>query len=196
MNNLFQMLVPKTAANLWSLFTTLGFWVLILAGISLAVIYYIKSTREIHRLQADLAEIDRMETDDFEEFVKSLLQAEGYSAVPKDPAGDGIDLLVTDWRGSRTAVQARRFGGKERVNKESVRNLLETKRRHGYDRALIVTNSKLTHWADEYARANSVETWDREVLRGLLGKGWATRSQEVIRGNLFKQTEYHKKRGR
>ncbi|NPV89462.1 MAG: restriction endonuclease [Firmicutes bacterium] len=196
MNSLLPVLVPKIEVDPGGFFTQLGFWLLVVTGLLLAVIYYIRSTREIHRLQADLDDIDRMGPDDFEDFVKSLLMAEGFSAESPTSSSDGVNLLVTDWRGGRTAVQARRSGLKERINKESVRNLLEAKRRHGYDRVLIVTNSRLTHWADEYARANSIETWDREVLRQFLGRSRVSRAREAMRGNLFRPPEYHKKRNR
>lgn len=149
-----------------------GYFIILAAGIFLAIRYYIRYTKELRLIQSGIDEIDRMEGEEFEEFLKTFFQAEGLSAELTTPEDRKADIILTDRHGRKTAVQARRSEPKKRVGKQSVRELLEAKSQRGYSHAMIVTNSRFTKWANDFARENNVELWDRDALmRQLIKKG-------------------------
>jgi len=114
-----------------------------------------------------LDEIDSMDGDQFEQRLWRLFTDLGYAVERTQYRGDwGADLVLSRI-GERTVVQAKRYG--KNVGIEAIQQVVAAKVRYGCSKALVVTNAHYTKAAQEHAKDNGVELWDRfrllEALR-------------------------------
>ncbi len=76
----------------------------------------------------------------------------------------GVDLVIVDERGERTAVQAKCFANHNLVPVQTVRELVAAKRNHNCMLTLLVTTSDLTGPAKKEAEQFRVEFWHGGVV--------------------------------
>lgn len=112
----------------------------------------------------DMARVDRMPGDEFERYVAWLLEREGYRDVTRTPyRGDkGADLLATDPSGKRWAIQVKRW--RWRVGSQAVQAAVAARDYYRADGAMVITNSRFTAHARDYAWRTGTVLWDRRRL--------------------------------
>lgn len=113
-----------------------------------------------------LTDLDRMSGERFEEYLEILFERLGYDAVATERFDKGADLLLTK-EGTRTAVQAK-CRTEERVGVEAVRAVIAALRPYRCSRGMVVTNGYFTRPAQQTARDNGIELWDRDALAELI----------------------------
>lgn len=113
-----------------------------------------------------LTDLDRMSGERFEEYLEILFERLGYDAVTTERFDKGADLLLTK-EGIRTAVQAK-CRAEERVGVEAVRAVIAALRPYRCSRGMVVTNGYFTRPAQQTAKDNGIELWDRDALAELI----------------------------
>lgn len=84
---------------------------------------------------------------------------------------NGIDLVITDKRSEKIAVQAKCYADHNNVNVQTVRKLVGAKRNHDCILSLIITNSDLTLPAKNEAENFKVDYWHGGLLEQKL-RSW------------------------
>ncbi len=103
---------------------------------------------------------------DFERFLSSMFRRLGYSSEMTATMGDYGGDLVLRKGAVKTIVQAKRWN--RIVGVKAVQEVVAAKGYYDADFAIVVTNSTFTRQAEELARANRVELWDRARLAKML----------------------------
>ncbi len=129
----------------------------------LALLQAVYRRRRLRRsVQHGIEEIDRMNGQEFEEYLEALFTHLGYRVERTRYVGDyGADLIVYKDR-VRQVIQAKRYKGK--VGPKAIGDALRARGNYHCSAAMVVTNSRFTRQAIEEARANGVTLWDREQL--------------------------------
>jgi restriction system protein len=141
----------------------LGFWPFwalmgaILAG-RLALAWY--ADRRLAR--SGIREIDQMTGAEFERRLVVLFRALGYQVTHVGAVGDFGGDLVLSKNGTRTVVQAKRYG--KNVGVKAVQEVVAAKSMYDCTAAMVVTNRDFTAQARTLARRAGVELWGREQL--------------------------------
>jgi restriction system protein len=109
---------------------------------------------------------------DFERLLALYFRDHGYQVQEVGVGGNdgGVDLVITDKRGEKTAVQAKCYNDNNKVSVMTVRELVGAKRNHGCILALLVTTSDLTPHAKAEAESLKIEYWHGATLIGKLKK--------------------------
>lgn len=153
------LVVPTIPAWLWALAAFL------IEGIIIYLFYL--GYRQYTLSKAGIREIDAMSGEQFEKRLILLFQQLGYHVehFSETHRGNeyGIDLLIVK-EGQKTAVQAKRYGYKQKVDNTAVEKLVAAKALFNCDHTLVVTNSKFTDNARYAADKLGVELWDRNIL--------------------------------
>jgi restriction system protein len=76
----------------------------------------------------------------------------------------GVDLVITDERGEKTAVQAKCYSDNNNVGVQTVRELVAAKRNHDCILSLLITTSDLTLPAKQEAEKFKVDYWHGGVV--------------------------------
>ncbi len=111
-----------------------------------------------------IAHIDAMTGEEFEEYVAELLRFQGYKVRMTPRSGDyGVDIVASK-DGLKTAVQIKRYSKKldQKPIREAVTGM--TVRQYGCTNAMVVTNSTFTKAAEFLAKESGCELVDREKL--------------------------------
>lgn len=109
-----------------------------------------------------MLDVDRFTGRQFEEYLQFLFRKLGFKTSLTPPQGDfGADLIL-ERDGLRTAVQAKRFAGT--VGVDAIQQVVAAMPFYECNRAIVVTNSYFSKRAQELAKANQVELWDRKKL--------------------------------
>ena len=144
----------RAALQLWYV----GVLVAVVGAAKLA--YRIYLDRRISR--SGIGEIDRMNGQQFEQYLATMFRRLGYRVERTQYRGDyGADLVVSK-DGVRTAVQAKRWS--KSVGVKAVQEAVASKGYYRCDAALVVANRSFTRQAVTLAGANGVELWDRDEL--------------------------------
>lgn len=112
----------------------------------------------------EIAQIDIMTGEEFEEYVTELLRSRGYKTRMTPRSGDyGVDIIASK-DGIKTAVQIKRYSKKldQKPIREAVTGMAI--RQYGCTKAMVVTNSTFTKAAVFLAAESSCELVDREKL--------------------------------
>jgi len=136
-------------------------------------------TAKIHRkeirtdeeiLQSSFEELTGAE---FERLLALYFRDQGYNVQEVGIGGNdgGVDLVITDQRGEKTAVQAKCYAEHNKIGVSVVRELAAAKRNHDCILSLLVTTSDLTAPAKEEAYQFKVEYWHGGILEHKL-KAW------------------------
>lgn len=117
-----------------------------------------------------LADIDLMSGFEFENFIGKLFEKMGYTTKVTKLSGDqGIDILATK-NDFVVAIQAKCYSGI--VGNHAIMEAVAGTKYYKANKCMVITNSSFTKSAQELAKANEVELWDRQVLKEKLEEVW------------------------
>lgn len=144
-----------------SLQTTLFVTGLVVAVfIAVLIMIGIKRTQRLKR--SGIADIDKMEGVQFEQYLGHLFQAQGYKTQVTKASGDfGADLILQK-AGRKIVVQAKRYS--KNVGIKAVQEAQAAIAHYGAAEAWVVTNSDFTAAAYDLAKSNRVRLINRESL--------------------------------
>lgn len=117
--------------------------------------------------------LDDMSGAEFERLLALYFRDKGYVVKEVGIGGNdgGVDLVITDKRGEKTAVQAKCYADHNAVSVQTVRELVAAKRNHDCILSLLVTTSDLTGPAKKEAEQFKVDYWHGGLLDQKL-KAW------------------------
>jgi hypothetical protein len=145
-------------------YVVIGFALLAIFVCIACVMASSSETRDLERLRAlSMLEVDVMRGIDFEHYVAALLVNEGFSNVQVTRAsGDnGVDVTAAK-DGNRYAIQVKRY--KSAVNRRAVSDAVAGMLEYGCNASMVITNSRLSQKAMEFARLHQCVVVDRPVL--------------------------------
>ncbi|SDP04938.1 restriction system protein [Paenibacillus sp. yr247] len=127
-----------------------------------------RSDQEI--LSSSLESLSRAE---FERLLALYFRDQGYEVKEVGVGGKdgGVDLVIIDQRGEKTAVQAKCYSNHNSVGVQIVRELVGAKRNHDCILSLLITTSDLTEPAKKEAEQFRVDYWHGAVVEQKL-KAW------------------------
>lgn len=156
----------------WFIWAFLG--VLAVAYIVYGIVIRIARRRRLSR--SGINDIDRFGGKTFEEYLEVLFKRLGYGVERTKFLGDYGGDLVLRKDGVRTVVQAKRWT--KSVGVKAVQEVVAAKGYYDCAKCMVVSNSRYTKQAQELARKNKVELWDRDMLIRQLN---ATGTKEQLR---------------
>jgi Holliday junction resolvase-like predicted endonuclease len=115
------------------------------------------------RLRAlKLADVDNMPGHQFEHYVAALLEHQGFRTTVTKGSGDfGVDVIAR--KGDlKYAVQTKRYN--TGVSRSAVSDAVAAKGHYGCNAALVVTTSRFTAGARQFARSTGCVLVDRDTL--------------------------------
>ncbi len=113
-----------------------------------------------------MQDIDSMPGHEFENFLKTLFEKQGYKVELTKLSNDqGADLIVSKF-GEKIVVQAKRYSAK--VSNTAIQEAVAAIKHYGVDRGIVITNSRFTRSAIELAKSNNIELIDRDKLEKLI----------------------------
>lgn len=109
-----------------------------------------------------LADVDNMPGHQFEHYVAALLKHRGFDTQVTKGSGDfGVDIIAR--RADLTyAVQTKRYSGG--VPRNAVSDAVAEKGHYGCNAAMVVTSSRFTERAREFATSTGCMLVDRDTL--------------------------------
>jgi restriction system protein len=139
-------------------------WVFLGALATVSIIYgvVIRVFRHRRLARSGIADIDQFGGKMFEEYLGVLFQRLGYKVERTKFVGDFGGDLVLSKDGVRTVVQAKRWT--KSVGVKAVQEVVAAKGYYDCDKSMVVSNSRYTKQAQELARKNKVQLWDRDML--------------------------------
>jgi len=109
-----------------------------------------------------IKKIDKYSGAEFEAFIGSLFEADGYQVEFTQASNDkGIDIIAKR-NGISIGIQCKRYSST--VGIASVQEVFSGKNFYSLDKALVVTNNFFTKAAKDLAESTGVVLWDRELL--------------------------------
>lgn len=98
---------------------------------------------------------------EFERLLALYFRDKGYEVKEVGIGGKdgGVDLVIIDQRGEKTAVQAKCYANHNTVGVQTVRELVGAKRNHDCILSLLITTSDLTEPAKKEAEQFKVDYW-------------------------------------
>ena len=136
----------------------------------------IKLRRKTGRVQSveDLFELTPRE---FEEMVVELHQIFGHQAKRTGATGDhGVDVVVQTKQGEQCVIQCKRWRGS--VGEPVIRDFYGAVHHEKADRGIIITTSKFTRPAREWAKGKPLSLYDGNEFMKLWKRAQAKRSKE------------------
>ncbi len=116
-----------------------------------------------------IKDIDRMQGYQFEEYLKVLFKELGYRPIVTEKSGDyGADVVLKG--GNKIVIQAKRYGYKNNVSMDAVREVLAAMFFYKADEAWVITNSFFTKQAKVLAKACGVTLLNRYELERFIVK--------------------------
>lgn len=117
--------------------------------------------------------IESLSGSEFERLLALYFRDQGYIVHEVGIGGKdgGVDLVIIDQRGEKTAVQAKCYANHNSVGVQIVRELVGAKRNHDCILSLLVTTSDLTEPAKKEADQFKVDYWHGGVVEQKL-KAW------------------------
>jgi restriction system protein len=111
---------------------------------------------------------------EFERLLALYFRDQGYTVKEVGVGGNdgGVDLVIIDRRGEKTAVQAKCYADHNLVPVQTVRELVAAKRNHDCILSMIITTSDLTFPAKKEAEKFRIEYWHGGFLEQKL-KSWS-----------------------
>ncbi len=137
--------------------------IIILAAAIVVSLYLAGHARKMKALrQSGADQIDQMSGREFEERLWLLFKDLGWSVETTPVSGDwGADLIISK-DGQRIAVQAKRYS--KPVGVQAIQEAVSAQAKYGCTGSMVVTNNTYTRQAQELAKHNRTELWDREKL--------------------------------
>lgn len=114
-------------------------------------------------LRSGIKDIDKMSGFEFENYLNYLFAELGYKPqVTKKTCDFGADLVLQG--PNKIVVQAKRYGYKNNVSLDAIREIFAAQAYYGADEAWVITNSFYTKQAIELAKACNVKLLNRHDL--------------------------------
>ena len=111
-----------------------------------------------------LTQTQNMNGYEFEEYVTELLSHLGFQSIKRTPkSGDQGGDIIASKDGVKHVIQTKHYNGS--VPNKAVQEVVAAKKYYSCEGAIVVTTGEYTRSAMELARVNSVELWDRSVLK-------------------------------
>lgn len=109
-----------------------------------------------------ISKIDNYSGTEFEAFIGSLFEADGYQVEFTQASNDkGIDIIAKR-SGVSIGIQCKRYSSS--IGISAVQEVFSGKNYYSLDKALVVTNNTFTKAAKELADSTGVVLWDRNIL--------------------------------
>ncbi len=138
-------------------------FVTVLAVVIFIVVLIMIGIQRTERLKrSGIADIDKMEGVQFEQYLGHLFKGQGYKVQVTRATGDyGADLIIQK-DGRKVVVQAKRYS--KNVGIKAVQEAQAAIAHYGANEAWVVTNSDFTAAAHDLAKSNKVRLINREAL--------------------------------
>lgn len=121
-----------------------------------------KSYKRKELINSGVDKVDSMSGEDFEDFLMAHFIKLGYKVEGTPTTGDyGADLVVSK-DSKRIVIQAKRW--KRNVGIEAVQQVIGSIKYYKATGGMVITNSYFTPNAENLAKANGIELWDRDKL--------------------------------
>ncbi|MFC3749533.1 restriction endonuclease [Paenibacillus sp. GCM10012306] len=119
------------------------------------------------------APLDQINGAEFERLLSLYFRDQGYTVKEVGVGGKdgGVDLVIIDKRGEKTAVQAKCYAEHNKVQVMTVRELVGAKRNHDCILSLLITTSDLTADAKREAEQFKVDYWHGALIENKL-RAW------------------------
>lgn len=140
-----------------------------------------RTSAQVHRTSKQIrtdevilsTKVEDMSGAEFERLLALYFRDTGYEVKEVGIGGNdgGVDLVITDRRGEKTAVQAKCYSERNKVPVQMVRELVAAKRNHDCILSLLVTTSDLTSPARAEADKFKVDYWHGAIVEQKL-KAW------------------------
>lgn len=118
--------------------------------------------------RAQLESIDVMTGYDFEEYISYLLKKNEFQNIKLTPKYDqGIDIIAKK-NGIKYGFQCKRW--KKKVGNKAIQEVHAGIGYYSLDIAVVITNNFFTKPAQELAKRNNVELWDRNTITRMIEK--------------------------
>ncbi|GGF96189.1 hypothetical protein GCM10010912_46370 [Paenibacillus albidus] len=119
------------------------------------------------------ASLDQINGAEFERLLSLYFRDQGYTVKEVGVGGKdgGVDLVIIDKRGEKTAVQAKCYAEHNKVQVMTVRELVGAKRNHDCILSLLITTSDLTADAKREAEQFKVDYWHGALIENKL-RAW------------------------
>ncbi|WPP40944.1 restriction endonuclease [Paenibacillus hunanensis] len=154
---------------------------LIILGVIVGVIYYVKTHKPKKLSPQDLKEynlkditinhIDQMQDgSEFEVYLYRLFLELGYDGVYKTQGSRdfGADVIFTDREGIRNVIQAKRYAVDNHVGLGAVQEAFSAMRYYKAKKSMVITSSKFTDPCETLAGINHVKLLDRSDLIAII----------------------------
>lgn len=130
---------------------------------SLVVLYVaIRLLKRVSPRSRSLEVIDSMTGLEFERLVARILRSQGYKAVKLTDKYDyGVDIIA-EKDDIRWGIQVKRYSGL--VKADAVRQVVTGLRKYHCARAMVISNSYFSNYANELAKSNDCLLVDRNTL--------------------------------
>lgn len=139
---------------------------ILVVAVVIAALISRKLKHEERLKRSGIAEIDKMEGVQFEQYLGHLFRSQGYKAEVTQAAGDyGADLVLSK-DGKKIVVQAKRYS--KNVGLKAVQEVRGAVSHYGASAAWVVTNRDYTEQAYKLAKSNNVRLISREELIEML----------------------------
>lgn len=117
--------------------------------------------------------LESMSGAEFERLLALYFRDQGFTVREVGIGGKdgGVDLVIIDQRGEKTAVQAKCYANHNLVDVKVVRELVGAKRNHDCILSLLITTSDLTGPARKEAEQFKVDYWHGGIIEQKL-KAW------------------------
>lgn len=127
---------------------------------------------------------------EFERVLALYFRDQGYTVKEVGIGGSdgGVDLVIIDKRGEKTAVQAKCYADHNTVSVQTVRELVAAKRNHDCILSLLITTSDLTAPAKKEAEQFKVDYWHGALVEQKL-KAWGKLQPSKKPRPIEKRTE-------
>lgn len=126
-------------------------------------IFVIKEAIKEQKIRkSGILEIDKMDGEQFEDYLRVFFKKKGYTVKTTPRSGDyGADLIL-EAPNKRIVIQAKRY--KSTVGLKAVQEASSARPHYQANESWVVTNSHFTKAAEKLAKSNSVKLIGREDL--------------------------------
>ena len=109
-----------------------------------------------------IEKVDKYSGAEFEAFIGSLFEADGYQIEFTQASNDKVIDVIAKRNGISIGIQCKRYSSA--VGISSVQEAFSGKNFYSLDKALVVTNNTFTKAAKDLADSTDVVLWDRDIL--------------------------------
>lgn len=150
---------------IWQVITAepaLSMFLLFLFILYITLLFTINFVKQQRLKKSGILDIDKMNGQTFEEYLKVLLENRGFQVNLTATTGDfGADLILKS-KDKKIVVQAKRY--KKKVGIKAVQEIVSAKTYYKAEESWVITNNYFTDPAKKLAAANNVNLINRDNL--------------------------------